>query len=534
MHLTLSVLVLLVFYLEISNQTILRLPCGHVFADFKIYEVGKALSGSVIQITTGTNELDCIQSCTGHKNCLSYNVNPGEKKCELNSKTRYHEGAALVSKPGWIYKSTDYNETLIGSTCQELQPCPTDMLCKDTCNYPFYECILCNRTMPEMLCALQKAANGCASNPCLKNGTCMNTDDVYVCICIPGYTGINCEAELSPCYVLPCLHGGTCREKGRNFTCTCLPGYTGPMCEQDIDECLSSPCQNNATCVDKVSGYSCNCLLGFNGTHCETDINECASNPCQNSGTCEDKVNQYSCQCVPGYTSTHCETDVNECSSSPCKTGATCLNQLNRYSCQCEPGYTGTNCYQDIDECESNPCQNGATCSNKVNRFECQCKAGFTGGLCEQEINECSSNPCKNGGTCVDGTNQWSCNCSSGFSGKVCYPDCGQTLTGSSGVIASKNFPELYPLEHKCTWKIDVGTGFKVKLEFLSFNVEGGTYNCYDYVKITQGLSNSQILLECGTDLPGTITSTDSTVQIEFYSDFTVTRRGFELIWSKI
>ena len=106
-------ILLLMLSLKVSVQTILRLPCGHVFADFKLYEIGKALSGSVIQTNTGTNELDCIQSCTGHKNCLSYNVNPGEKKCELNSKTRYHEGAALLSKPGWIYKSTDYNETLV-------------------------------------------------------------------------------------------------------------------------------------------------------------------------------------------------------------------------------------------------------------------------------------------------------------------------------------------------------------------------------------------------------------------------------------
>eukprot|EP00795_Rhopilema_esculentum_P014118 gene14118-5112_t len=146
----------------------------------------------------------------------------------------------------------------------------------------------------------------------------------------------------------------------------------------------------------------------------------------------------------------------------------------------------------------------------------------------------CASNPCKNGGTCVEVANQWLCNCRPGFIGAVCYPDCGQTLTGSSGVIASKNFPELYPRQHKCTWKIDVGTGFKVKLEFLSFNVEEDTHKCYDYVKITQGLSNSQILMECGTDLPGTITSTDSTVQIDFYSDNVIARTGFELIWSKI
>ncbi|XP_065052580.1 fibropellin-1-like [Rhopilema esculentum] len=182
-----------------------------------------------------------------------------------------------------------------------------------------------------------------------------------------------------------------------------------------------------------------------------------------------------------------------------------------------------------------NPCPVNNLCIDTCDCPGYQCienNLGASNGVIDAGV--CASNPCKNGGTCVEVANQWLCNCRPGFIGAVCYPDCGQTLTGSSGVIASKNFPELYPRQHKCTWKIDVGTGFKVKLEFLSFNVEEDTHKCYDYVKITQGLSNSQILMECGTDLPGTITSTDSTVQIDFYSDNVIARTGFELIWSKI
>ena len=80
-----------------------------------------------------------------------------------------------------------------------------------------------------------------------------------------------------------------------------------------------------------------------------------------------------------------------------------------------------------------------------------------------------------------------------------------------------------------------MGTGFKVKLEFLSFNVEKKTHHsCFDYVRTTQGLSNTHISTLCGTEKPGIITSTDSTVQIKFHSDYMIARTGFALIWSKI
>eukprot|EP00795_Rhopilema_esculentum_P014116 gene14116-5109_t len=360
-----------------SHQTILRLPCGHVFADFKIYEVGKALSGSVIQITTGTNELDCIQSCTGHKNCLSYNINPGEKKCELNSKTSYHEGAALVSRPGWIYKSTNYNETLIGSTCQELQPCPTDMLCKDTCNYQFYECIQCNRTMPEMLCALQNVS-----------------------------------------------------------------------------------------------------------TRCE-------SNACQNNGNCSESGSQH----------------------------------------------TGTSCDKDIITCEKTSCLNGGTCENFGGIFSCQCKPGYIGARCEHDIDDCVSNPCKNGGTCVDGANQWTCNCPPGFGESVCYPKCGLSLNGSSGSIASRNYPSKYPHDHTCLWTIKLGIVSKVRIEFLDFVLEDDSSYQYDSVKIFDGPSTASPLIAKLSGLTlsvKTYISSGNSITIRFKTDNDRAKKGFELTWSEI
>lgn len=53
-----------------------------------------------------------------------------------------------------------------------------------------------------------------------------------------------------------------------NYTCQCVPGYTGLACEAEIDECLTAVCPANSVCVDSVNSYSCVCLPGFEGEEC--------------------------------------------------------------------------------------------------------------------------------------------------------------------------------------------------------------------------------------------------------------------------
>ena len=55
------------------------------------------------------------------------------------------------------------------------------------------------------------------------------------------------------------------------------------------------------------------------------------------------------------------------------------------------------------------------------------------------------------------------------------YAPCG-TIT-SDAIIASPNFPELYPTEASCTWIVQFDEGEQVQLEFTDFNVEW-SYKC--------------------------------------------------------
>lgn len=150
----------------------------------------------------------------------------------------------------------------------------------------------------------------------------------------------------NPCDSIPYQNAGLCvaSDDLLSYQCVCLAGFSGAQCQADINECASVPCQNAATCVDRINAFTCICAAGFSGVLCQTDINECASQPCTNGGTCTDFINGYSCQCFAGLSGLQCQTDINECNSSPCRNGGTCVDQRNGFVCICVTGFSGVLC----------------------------------------------------------------------------------------------------------------------------------------------------------------------------------------------
>lgn len=46
-----------------------------------------------------------------------------------------------------------------------------------------------------------------------------------------GYTGENCSSPISRCHHNPCHNGATCHERDGRYVCACVPGYGGHNCQ---------------------------------------------------------------------------------------------------------------------------------------------------------------------------------------------------------------------------------------------------------------------------------------------------------------
>ncbi|GIY17952.1 hypothetical protein CEXT_95801 [Caerostris extrusa] len=92
-----------------------------------------------------------------------------------------------------------------------------------------------------------------------------------------GFYGKTCQF-FDPCSLDPCQNGGKCQNSSQvDYVCKCIPGYAGKQCEIDIDECASSPCKHGATCRDGINTFHCQCAPGYRGTRCK-QIEHCSPN----------------------------------------------------------------------------------------------------------------------------------------------------------------------------------------------------------------------------------------------------------------
>lgn len=53
---------------------------------------------------------------------------------------------------------------------------------------------------------------------------------------------------------------------------------------------------------------------------------------------------------------------------------------------------------------------------------------------------------------------------------------CGGTLSSPEGNITSPSYPDNYPKNKRCVWKITVPKGQRISLKFLAFQLEGTGY----------------------------------------------------------
>ncbi|XP_043217443.1 protein crumbs-like isoform X1 [Amphibalanus amphitrite] len=252
----------------------------------------------------------------------------------------------------------------------ESSPCLNDGVCVDGINE--FTCDCTDTGFRGDTCEVN--IDDCEPRPCQHGSTCVDLVKDYRCECHPGFTGKNCETDIAECDSAPCQNGATCVERSNSslyqlpapvpglpdsydfstaggYLCLCVPGYTGADCETDIDDCASSPCQNG-DCTDGVNQFSCQCWDGYEGELCQTEIDECERyQPCQR-GACEDRVADYDCVCEEGFGGKNCSVELTGCLDVTCLNGGTCVpfvvNETEHgFRCRCPAGFYGQLCREE-------------------------------------------------------------------------------------------------------------------------------------------------------------------------------------------
>ncbi|KAL9964627.1 hypothetical protein ACROYT_G028291 [Oculina patagonica] len=269
----------------------------------------KALVNHVISTAAVTSEEVCKIHCFIEVKCESYNFGPkedGGHVCELSDSDAIRDPLDLITKEGFLYCETQ-------NPCATAQ-CPVKARC-----YSDFE------------------------------------NETYACVCMPGFTGKNCETPIDKCKegLHDCHVNATCNTVEDSYNCTCKSGFQGDgkdSCE-DIDECTEGlhGCHSNATCNKTKGSYSCTCKPGFHGDgkmSCE-DIDECRESlhDCHSNATCNNAKGSYNCTCISGFHGDgkdNCE-DIDECRDGHhgCHSNATCNNTKGAYNCTCKPGFHG-------------------------------------------------------------------------------------------------------------------------------------------------------------------------------------------------
>nr|XP_020470999.1 cubilin [Monopterus albus] len=112
--------------------------------------------------------------------------------------------------------------------------------------------------------------------------------------------------------------------------------------------------------------------------------------------------------------------------------------------------------------------------------------------------------------------------------------DCGQTFTSPTGTFSSPNYPDLYPNNRECIFKIIVEVNMQIMLNFTTFELEGYPPPCsFDFVEIRDGGYETSPLIGkfCGSQRPPVLVSHSNRLWVKFRSDTVITQHGFVAHW---
>ncbi|XP_057698672.1 ovochymase [Corythoichthys intestinalis] len=111
---------------------------------------------------------------------------------------------------------------------------------------------------------------------------------------------------------------------------------------------------------------------------------------------------------------------------------------------------------------------------------------------------------------------------------------CGGTFSTSQGELTSPNWPNDYPIQAVCTWRIRVPAAESIYVEFTHFELQAVSVigECVDYVEVFSGGSMTSLGRFCGFAPPPKLTVPGDMVAIRFLSNGVNRQQGFRGYWT--
>ncbi|XP_053120680.1 cubilin [Hemicordylus capensis] len=106
---------------------------------------------------------------------------------------------------------------------------------------------------------------------------------------------------------------------------------------------------------------------------------------------------------------------------------------------------------------------------------------------------------------------------------------CGGTLSTSSGIFMSPNYPLPYFHNAECYWLLKASRGSPFEIQFDQFHLESHSRCAFDYLAVYDGNStNAKVLGKfCGNQIPPSIRSTGDTLYVKLRTDGSLGGGGF-------
>ena len=105
-------------------------------------------------------------------------------------------------------------------------------------------------------------------------------------------------------------------------------------------------------------------------------------------------------------------------------------------------------------------------------------------------------------------------------------------LTKSSGTIRSPGYPHEYAENQRCTWRVQVPRGFRIRIRFRrQFDIEQSPQCSKDYLMLSVKKNFRDVPKHCGSTRPSSFLVRNS-VWIRFRSDNNTTGKGFYISYT--